>query len=127
VAKKKVNLFAKHTKGDDEVRLSDKSYLDDYIPPVEEKKEATIKKNIKSVVPIEKVEEKSPAIKRATIVVWDEDLTEFRNMIHTIKKSGNYQYTQKDAFARAVQLLKEEVMTKYGPLQDAPPPKKGRW
>lgn len=123
--KKKVNLFAKHSETSEDKRLSDKPYLDDFISPVKEptKKEPVADKPVEE----EEVGEKQPEIKRATIVVWENDLAEFRNIIHTIKRSGNYQYTQKDAFARAIELLKKEVIQEYGPLQDAPPPRQGRW
>ena len=122
MAKKKVNLFAKHTDSTDKTRLSDKSYLDDFIPEIEK----PVIEQKKEREPVE-VGGKQTEIKRATIVVWKDDLADFRDMIHTIKCSGNYQYTQKDAFARAIELLKTEIIQKHGALQKAPPPKKGRW
>lgn len=125
MAKKKLNLFAQHNKKEGEERLSDKSYLDDFIPEVEK----PVEKKKTPVKPLKEAEvgEKLGEIKRATIVVWENDLAEFRNIIHTIKRSGEYQYTQKEAFARAIELLKAEVVSQYGSLQKAPPPRQGRW
>lgn len=129
MAKKKVNLFAKRKEESEKDRLSDKSYLDDFIPEVEKKIEEPIKKpapKLETKV-VEEVGEKEAEIKRATIVVWEDDLAKFRNIIHTIKLSGDYQHTQKDAFARAIELLEAEVIAAYGPLKQAPPPRRGRW
>ena len=129
MAKKKVNLFKSREQKDENERLSDKSYLDDFIPEEKKIEKTTVasKEEIKTKPKREVGEEIKPEIKRATIVVLEESLAEFRNIIHTIKKSGDYEYTQKDAFARAIELLRSEVVDEYGPLLQAPPPRKGRW
>ena len=123
--KKKVNLFANRPEEDD-TRVSDKSYLDDFIPK-EESKSVVAPKLEPKVKNVKEVGEEEPKIKRATMVVWEEDIQTFRDIIHTIKRSGDYQYTQKDAFHQAIELLKGKVLEKYESLEEAPPPRKGRW
>ena len=123
MAKKKVNLFKQRDTDSKETRLSDKSYLDNFIP--EDEQPPKKQENTETV--LTKVGEEKPVVKRATFVVYEDDLNLFRDIIHTEKRSGNYEFTQKDSFARAMELLKAEALEKHGRLEKAPPPRKGRW
>lgn len=64
---------------------------------------------------------------RTTMTLGEADFETFRDIMHTVKSSGHYQYAQRDAFAEAVALLKAKIEAEIGPLHQAPPKKRGRW
>ena len=54
---------------------------------------------------------------RHTFIIRPEDLIALQKVVHTIKSTGNYTYTQKEALHDAIQLLTKRVIKQYGTLK----------
>ena len=115
----KQNLFKTSRKIKQTGRVSDIDPLDDLLPG---------DKPAEQPGPEPRILDKSPAIQEPGKVEWvrksnvwhPDTLKEFQDIIHTVKSSGQYGYSQKDALTDAVDLLKKKVIKEHGQILEAP-------
>lgn len=116
------NIFKQSKQIQETGRLSDMDYLDNFEQldepePKEEKKEA-----VESRPAAKKPTKKPPKQKwtRTTFIVSPESLEDLKDIVHTVKSTGNYQYSQKQALHEAIKLLKAKVGKEVGKIDKAP-------
>lgn len=92
--KRDFNLFDDAKKEEAKKRQSDITYLEE----IEGKEERG-----------EELAEPKKNYVRHTFIIHPDDLNMLKEIVHTIKSTGHYTYTQKEALHEAISLLKEKV------------------
>lgn len=115
--RKDINIFDRSKKIGGQGRVSDMDYLDAF-----EKENTTSKKEEEKPKPVrsvtKKVKEKEWV--RHTFIIKPENVEELKDIVHTVKSSGEYQYSQKQALDDAIKLLKEATMKRLGNIKKHP-------
>ncbi len=114
--RKDINLFEKSREIQKTGRLSDKDYLD----MLEENSSAPRKEPESTPESTLAPGAKKEQWVRHTFVITPENLQALRDIVHTIKSTGNYQYSQKQALDEAINLLKAKVEAEMGEIHPAP-------
>lgn len=91
--KRDFNLFDDAQKEEVKKRKSDITYLDE----IDHKEESGNER-----------EESKKDYVRHTFIIHPDDLNMLKEIVHTIKSTGHYTYTQKEALHEAISLLKEK-------------------
>lgn len=111
--RKDINIFDRSKKIAEKSRVSDMDYLDafeqDNTSTEKEEKRAPIR-------PVNKKVKKKEWV-RHTFIIKPENVEELKDIVHTVKSSGEYQYSQKQALDDAIKLLKEATRKKLGNIK----------
>jgi len=106
MAKRRDNIFETNEKIE---KSGQADYLDDVFKgrgeARQERKEEASKKSKKTI--------------RHTFVIEPEFMDDLRNVIHTIKSEGRYDFAIKDAFAEMMELYKKKVEKDYGKIKSS--------
>ena len=111
--RKDINIFDRSKKLKESGRVSDMDYLDAF-----EQDDSSSKKEEKK--PEERVGSKTKKPKewvRHTFIIKPENIEELKDIVHTIKSTGDYQYSQKQALDDAIKLLKQATEKRLGHIK----------
>lgn len=126
MARKNFNIFEQSKKiTEQKAKVSDIDYLDNFDEEkdgkksdnqeVEDKKNASNNRTEKRVKA--KKEVKKVAWVRQSIIADPEKMKLLKDIVHTVKSTGRYTYSQKDALSEAIELLKKKVERQYGEIK----------
>ncbi len=111
--RKDINIFDRSKKLKESGRVSDMDYLDAFEQkPTDREKEKTTSPNN-----AEPKKKKQKEWVRHTFIIKPENIEELKDIVHTVKSTGNYQYSQKKALDDAIKLLKEATKKKLGSIK----------
>jgi len=112
--RKDINIFDRSKKIGGKGRVSDIDYLDAF----EQGNDSAEKEEVKtSPTRIVKKKGKQKEWVRHTFIIKPENIEELKDIVHTVKSSGEYQYSQKQALDDAIKLLKEATIKKLGSIK----------
>ena len=112
--RKDINIFDRSKKIGGKARVSDMDYLDAF-----EKGNVSVEKEAAKTNPPRTVTKKVKPKEwvRHTFIIKPENIEELKDIVHTVKSSGEYQYSQKQALDDAIKLLKEATQKKLGSIK----------
>ncbi|MEM1137277.1 MAG: hypothetical protein AAGI07_15670 [Bacteroidota bacterium] len=114
--RKDINIFDKGRKVANSGRVSDMDYLDAF-------EENLPGRDIKKVESKPDVARSSSNVKknkewvRHTFIIKPENLEDLKDIVHTVKSTGEYQYSQKQALDDAIKLLKMKIEKTVGEIK----------
>ncbi len=98
--KREFNLFERgEDKKDESQRVSDISYIDEVVDENSTPEKESDAKRIES--------EKDYV--RHTFIINPNDLVKLKSIVHDVKSTGRYKYSQKEALHDAISLLREKI------------------
>ncbi|UZS00125.1 hypothetical protein [Chondrinema litorale] len=122
--RKDINIFDQSRKVKETKRVSDMDYLDAFEEPPVRKKEEVVEPKLQESAPEETFEskkkergKKDKEWVRYTFIIKPENLEELKDIVHTIKSTGDYQYSQKQALDDAIKLLKAQTQKRIGEIK----------
>lgn len=112
--RKDINIFDRSKKIAGKGRVSDIDYLDAF-----EQENTSAQKEAEKQRPVRTVTRKAKQKEwvRHTFIIKPENIEELKDIVHTVKSSGEYQYSQKQALDDAIKLLKEVTRKKLGSIK----------
>ncbi|WP_020531859.1 hypothetical protein [Flexithrix dorotheae] len=125
MARKNFNIFEQSKKiAEQKTKVSDIDYLDNFETEEGKESDNQIVNDSKKEASL-KVEKKTKAKKETKKVAWvrqsiiaDPDKMQLlKDIVHTVKSTGRYTYSQKEALSEAIELLKKKVERQYGEIK----------